>query len=55
MAGDAEADAGAGAEPDAVFGNCREGGRPDVAGLLCTLSADGGIKEGDSGRVALGA
>ncbi len=53
--GDAAADAGADAEPDAAFGNCMEGGKPDGAWLLWTLSADGGTKEDDSGRVALGA
>jgi len=42
------ADAGAEAEADAAFCNCKEGG-------WWTLSADGGIEEDDSGRVALGA
>ncbi len=51
--GDAVADAGADAEPDAAFGNGMEGGRLDVAWLFWTLSADGGIEEDDSGRVAL--
>lgn len=55
MEGDAAADAGADAEPDAAVGNCMEGGRPDVVRLLCTLSADDGVQEDKSGRVALGA
>lgn len=54
-AADAAADAGADAQPDAAFGDCMEGGRPGVVGLLCTLSADGGMQEADSGRVTLGA